>query len=457
MDAYIDLEECKNAKTIYYDYIQYKNTYGVLDSWNDIEKKIINTYTAIKKSKNNSINSDLPKFYKQSKNAIKNSLYYMYHKFGACFYIRIRNNKLILFNYIWNNNFNNRLSKYLIIDPKYANKYTKQNKNKWKISGAMIRVFDKKYEGYAIDFYYSETKYLLQKICSNFDIADCDFIVFGKDTLAIKKDLTEPYEEVVGDIKYKLTNDLKFKEYCPICSFDWNERYADIPLPTPDDIRRIFQLYVAPSCQNLYPHLPEISWNDKKPIAVFRGSYTGSSAKIKINPRLHISYLSTIWENDPKFNMKILDAGLSSKGGYLRGRKEINDKYIRFVDNNYWPYLLKNRLTHEEQTHYKYIIYIEGNVSAYRGAYLFSFGSVVLWVKSSKYHLWFESLLKDKNNCIMIENDLSDLVDKIKWLINNDNIAQQIAINGLKLYKEHLCKESILEYTANTINKIANC
>jgi hypothetical protein len=468
MDLYNTIEECKNASIkglTFNDYDKYKLYYNVFDSWNDIENKLLKTYNnpkfQINNYKNTFINNLKPNFYKQNKNAVRNSLYYMFYKYGSGYYVRIRNGELVIFGYLWNPNWINTLSKYLIIDPKYAKKYAYSNKNKWPVLGSMVRVYEKKYEGYGMDFYYSETKYLLQQICK--DLPDCDFIVANKDNLVIKKNLTEACEEIVGNISFPMQKQFIFNEYCPIFSYCWNERYCDLPLPTPDDILRIFKLYAPEKCINNYINLPEISWSKKKPTAVFRGSFTGSSANIKKNPRLNLSMLNYKWNFDSKYNDKnkidgipYLDAGLSSKGGFTRGRKDIDDRYIRFVDNNYWKYLLVEPLTHEQQSYYKYIIYVEGNVSAYRGAFLFSIGSVVLWVKSLKYYLWFEPKLIDNVNCIFIKHDLSDLAEKITWLKQNDDKASEIANNGLKFYNEFLTKEPIINYTINAISLACN-
>jgi hypothetical protein len=469
MDLYKSIDECKKATVTWYDEEKYKKNYHVLNTWQEIEQDILNTYKLPEHTdvKNEPIDPNgkyakllseiKPKYYKQTKTAIRNSLYYMFHKYGSGgYYVRIRNGELSIFAYIFNNDWENPLSEQLHIYPKFAKKYIHSNKKKWPILGAMIRVYEKKYEGYGMDFYYSETKYLLQQICNK--LPDCDFIVTNKDNLVIKKDLTEPCEEVVGRINEPLTSSLKFNEYCPLFSFSWNERYADMPLPTPDDVLRIYELYPAEKCKNLYINLPVVPWNEKIATAVFRGSYTGSSANIERNPRLHIAMINYKWKFNPRFNasnsvdhVRYLDAGLSSKGGFHRGRKEINDKYIRFVDDNYWEYMLVDPLSHEQQIRYKYVVYIEGNAAAYRGAFLFSMRSVVLWVKSSKYYCWFEPYLVDGVNCIMIEHNLSNLADKIKWLKQNDDKAEQIAIAGRALYDELFTKDAIESFAIQSI------
>jgi hypothetical protein len=459
MDLYDNINDCKQASITWTDYDKYKENYNVCDSWEEITNKLINTYN---KSNIHNNTKNIPEYYKQSKNAIQNSLYYMFYKFGACYYIRIRNGNLHVFSYIWNPKWENEHSNILLIDPKYYHKYKKSNKKKWGILGSLIRVYEKKYEGYGMDFYYSETKYLIQKLCEEYKMPDCDFIVANKDNLVIKKDLTEPNEEVVGSINKPLNKKYKFKEYCPIFSYCYNERYGDLPFPTPDDILRIFKLYPAGKCINNYLPFDLIPWKDRISSAVFRGSFTGSSSNIYHNPRLHIALLNSQWKYNSKYNEKnnidgirYLDAGISSNVGKVRGRKEINDKSIRFVDSNYWKQLLVEPLSHQEQSKYKYILYIEGNVSAYRGAFLFSMGCVVLWVKSHKYKLWFEPHLKDMVNCIIINNDLSNLEEKITWLKQNDKKAEEIANNGLEFYNLFLTKKPILEYTYNLI--VSSC
>lgn len=476
MDLYKSAEECKEAKTTFTDYAKYKAHYHVLDSWLDIDRELIKTYSApasLGKMSNTSVDANadpdgkyvkllakiMPRYYRQSKEAVRNSLYYMFYKYGSgAYYVRIRDGKLVLFCYLWNEEWENPLVEYLEIDPKMARRYARSNKNKWPVLGSMVRVYEKKYEGYAMDFYYSETKYLLLRLCENYDMPDCDFIVANKDNVVIKRDLSEACEELVGKPTAKLQMQYKFAEYCPIFSFSWNERYADIPLPTPDDVLRVYSLYPAEKCKNLYINLAPVAWDTRIASAVFRGSFTGNSARIDKNPRLHIAKMNYDWKYDARYNEKnpidgipYLNAGLSSKGGFTRGRKEMHDKYIRFVDNNYWQYVLVDPLSHEQQMQYKYVIYIEGNAAAYRGAFLFSLGAVVLWVRSPKYHLWFEPYLQDRINCIFVKFDLSDLAEKITWLKQNDLEAKKIAAEGRALYDRLLTRDAILAFSYQAI------
>jgi hypothetical protein len=455
MDATSDLEECKKINVLYTDYEVYKKHYNVLETWQEIEDNLLKNYVPnrIKISTscfdpegkyNDLIKSLRPNFYKNTKNAFTNSLKYVFNLFGKSYVLQIRNGKLVNFAYLHNKYYTNYLSKHLIVEPKYSAKY-RGDKRKWETLAGMIKPFEKKYVGYAMDFFYSEIKYLFQYLCDSGEMSDMDIIISHKDYLTIKKNLTEPNEEVVGSTTYKLDPMFRFSEYSPIISFCWNERYANLPIIPPDDIIRIFKLYVAPKCSNHYLGVVNTPWEDRKAVAVFRGSFTGGSCDTT-NPRLNISIMNTTTD--------LIDAGITHYMGKSRGRKKIDDKYIRFLDPSYEKYKV-GYLSHQEQTTYKYIVCIEGNISAFRGAFLFSLNSVVLWVKPMKYFLWFEPYLKDKHNCVFIEHDLSNLLSTVEWLRENDDKAHEIANNGYQFYSEFLTEKAV-EYSRFVLNSAIN-
>lgn len=469
MDIYIDKKECEKYadNIIFKDKQKFKEYYNVLYSWDDIIRTCLATYTRPKKtSKSNGkskhdplglykklIDDIKPNFYKQTRNAVENSLYYIFYKYRGGCYFRIRNNKLKLCCYLYNENYTNPNAKYMKIKNTHNN-----DKSKWVDLGGVIVPFVKEWQDYAIDFYVYEMRELIEQILKHHTIKDCDFIFSNKDRLCLKSDHTEASEEVVGSVNHAISSRFNFDEMIPILGFNWNERYVDFPMCTPDDIHRIFQIYTPPKCKNLYigfDNLPDINWHDKIPTVIFRGSFTGNSINIRRNPRLHISFLSSQWKysNNPE-DHNLLNAGITNFNGIRRGRKEINDEYIRFLDKNYIHQLSVNPLIYEQQLEYKYHIYIEGNVAAYRGSALFNLGGVVLWVKSLKYHLWFEPYLEDKKNVIFIENDLSNLKETIIWLKEHDDDAKLIAANGKKFYNTMLTKESILDYCQFVLNSL---
>ena len=109
----------------------------------------------------------------------------------------------------------------------------------------------------------------------------------------------------------------------------------------------------------------------------------------------------------------------------------------------------------KDQTYCKYLLNIEGNVSAYRYGSLFSTNSVVIKIKS-KYYLWFEPLLT-KNEFVELNSDFDeyDIAETIKYLKQNDSKAEEFANNGVKFfYNKYLNKDKISEYWFKLMIKI---
>jgi hypothetical protein len=218
-------------------------------------------------------------------------------------------------------------------------------------------------------------------------------------------------------------------------------------------MQRMLDLYIPPDCKNIYSveSALERNWTSKRSTAVFRGSFTGSSGDVLENPRLHVASLNRTWAADPARKL-YLDAGVTDVRGASRPRKSAERPNLEFANIGDLKKLVVPKLDYIAQSKYKYIIYIEGNVAAYRGAFMFAMQSVVIWVKSLKFHLWFEPRLEHKKNCMLVEHDLSDLEETIEWLRAHDDDAGKIAAAGRALYDELLQKDSMLDYMQYVLN-----
>ena len=76
-----------------------------------------------------------------------------------------------------------------------------------------------------------------------------------------------------------------------------------------------------------------------------------------------------------------------------------------------------------EDLRYKYVIAIDGNVSGFsRAPFLLLSNSVPLVVESKYRPLYFDSWIPWVHY-VPIKSDQSDLIEKIKWLIKNDDKA----------------------------------
>jgi len=263
------------------------------------------------------------------------------------------------------------------------------------------------------------------------------------------------------------------RSFYPILSFNTNDDFNDIAIPTNHEWQTITQQIFPSRCQEQYI-LPseEISWEDKKSIAVFRGNATGCSMKIKNNPRLHVSKLDVDWKEE-----KILDAAVvnfvkhtateeGDKKVYKGNDPKIINKFKKKISCGRWN-PEKKYMSLQDQSKFKYIINIEGNSAAYRLSYLLFTGSVILNVEC-KNKLWWETLWKPvnideiksndevKGHYIPITRNLNNLKKTITWCTQNDEICKKIANNAREFANTYMQKNAVFDYLKMIINKITN-
>jgi hypothetical protein len=243
-----------------------------------------------------------------------------------------------------------------------------------------------------------------------------------------------------------------YEKYLPILSNVTADNYADIPIPTWEDWSRVMSadgIMFSGNCRS-YSQSFDIKWRDKKPTAVFRGGSTGCGIDMETNPRLKVSYLSTIMEPD-KDGIPLLDAGITNWN--LRPRKFFNSRYLQTIEKNKLPFGLVDSLSPEKQSEYKYLINIDGHVSAFRLSLELNMGSVILLV-DSKWKMWFRKFLIPYVHYVPVKEDLSDLISQIKWCKNNDEKCEEIAHNARLFYEKYLSKDGILDYLQSLLCNI---
>ena len=103
---------------------------------------------------------------------------------------------------------------------------------------------------------------------------------------------------------------------------------------------------------------------------------------------------------------------------YWRENKNIPDEYFG------------DRVDYSELFKYKIFLIIDGNVIASNHMWGFASGSVPFIISNAK--CWFTPLLEPFVNYIPVAYDLSDLKEKIEWVVNNDDKAKIIMQNAIQ-------------------------
>jgi len=292
---------------------------------------------------------------------------------------------------------------------------------------------------------------LITEVCYTYNIPDVCFFISPRDFPILKKDRTHPYDRLYLPNKPPYLGNLFTISDIPIFSQSITNEYEDELIPNDDDIVGM----LCDSKKELYNTI----WESKKNMAVFRGSATGSGTTPENNPRLHLFELA-------KSNKKIMDVELIGLNEKIKVDEE---GYVRIIDSRKYPKMNKEykderSLSAKEQAKFKYIIHVQGHVAAFRLTRELAYGSLILKVQS-EWKTWYSDQLigwkisdnslegrklRDTAHYLIIESDLSNLVQTLKWCMENkrnDDICRDIAHRSLEFFKMHFSdKNYMLKY-----------
>ena len=244
------------------------------------------------------------------------------------------------------------------------------------------------------------------------DLPNGVFLFNLTDAVILRADGTHPFPMVVGpNVSIGKFGNSK---HIPIFSISGQLGYLDIPIPNYDDV-----LWALGKGARLSDFTTE--WNKKTVSqAVFRGGPTGCGYTESTNARIKIATMRS----------PLLDAGITVAGS----AKTIDSRSIKF-DPVYGLGVLNTgirpipRMSMVEQSRRKYIVHIDGNVSAYRLATTLATGSLILRV-ASDYTSWLDEHLRAGEHYIAIDADLSNLIETIEWCRAHDEECARIAARG---------------------------
>jgi hypothetical protein len=402
---------------------------------------------------------------------VENTFDYIFNKFKKGIFIKIRNGCLESFVPFSKAFYVNEWSDLIKINPKYLDSKDSQDSKSFekffKVQNDLSNEVNEKKYAFNVSkinldpsFWYGnncilryenpinegETNYaqiksMFLELCSERKVPDMEFFVNRRDFPILTRNGTEPYNNIYGDdVPLK---SYKFEKYLPILSMCTSDKYADVAIPTHEDWARIKSkegVFFPQKCRN-YNFKFNLNWESKKPIAVFRGSNTGCGFNVNNNPRLKLVKLGVEHPN-------MLDVGITNWN--LRIRKNKDSEYLQIPEVK--DLRLVGKLSPEKQSNYKYVINVDGHVSAFRLSLELSMGSCILMVKSSQnWKLWFSNMLEPYIHYVPVKSDLSDLVDQITWCRKNDEKCKKMAENSLDFYNKYLTKKGVLDNLQKTL------
>ncbi len=249
------------------------------------------------------------------------------------------------------------------------------------------------------------------------------FILNLTDAVILRRNNYEPFPMVTGDIPLK--PEFRHMHHLPIMSLSGEKKYSDIPFPNYDDV-----FIVMGKDMKFEDNI--VNWDDKKiNKAVFRGGPSGCGYTTKTNQRLKLVSIES----------PLLDAKVVGKGDTIDSNSIKFDPVhgLGMLNTGMKP---GNFMKMSEQSNYKYIVHVDGNVNAYRLLTTMMTGSLILRV-DSPYVSWVDHLMQPGKHYIMVKSDLSDLVKIIKWCEKHPERAREIAETGYQFAKKALTREFV--------------
>jgi len=432
------------------------------------------------------------------------TLNYLFNHMKCGIFVQIKNNEVNMYVPFVNKNYRNNwcegfamdppsLSEYYKLKSKYYRKENILPMEQWWANGNIICNEDsrpgEKDTQYWGDNLVAPFKEMLETLCRERCVPDCEIFFNKRDHPQLKANLTEPYDFCFEEMDRPLERE-KYATYAPILSFYCSEKFADLPVPTTEDwlsaIGLVFPASFIPDVRGGKIKKPSdlylkenfdkfhVEWQEKQNTCFFRGNATGGGTTPETNQRIHLAQVCRDWDREGKngnLKEKLLDAGFTN---YNVRDKKLFGEPMRFTKKDQLGVDRSGFVDMYKQGMFKYILYVEGHCAANRYSFLMRLGSVVIKVESrcEASEMWFFPLLvpyagSRSNNIpveaglegadhVPIKADLSDLHEKILWCRENDEKCRQIAENAKLKHERWLSKDSILDYLQVVFTKVAS-
>jgi hypothetical protein len=388
--------------------------------------------------------------------AFRNSLKYLFFKIKFGIYVQIKSNKLTMFVPFNNQNFKNNWSNLIKLPPNTSwSQYNKEkaqtiqskyinwepDPTKWEIDNCVLDTRASRNYKLINASYYID---MLEQTLANHKVSDVEFFISHRDFPVLKSDYTQPYDQLYSSTTEPLEHKYTNKQFLPICGMSGSDGFQDIMLPTVDDWEIVSQKIFYGMCRDQYKGFEdqiETKWSNKIDKVIFRGATTDCGYDEKTSAR-YLAHKLSVEGDIPE-----LDAGIT--------KLWFNDIQLANSDLSY-PKRLKpvDPIPFVQMSKYKYILNIDGSVTAFRLSAELAFGSVILKV-DSKYKIWYLHLLEPWIHYIPIKSDLSDLKEKIEWCKANQSKCETIGTNAKNFYSQYISKQIMMDYVQQILNLIS--
>lgn len=361
-----------------------------------------------------------------------NTFRYIFHKFKKGIFVAIRSGQIACFlpftNAAYTNEWSARITN-VTLEQLRALEITKPM-HLWYANNFLFRADDNDHFDTNVDAVHD----MLKAVCSEHTLFDATFFVNKRDFPILRRDGNEAYDHVFGDNVPLVSH--AHGSYAPIFGFTSHTAFCDIAIPTAScwmSLSRRDKKYFVGDRSSIYENdvtaARETSWQQRQSKVVFRGSNTGfrRTAIVRaFQSHAMCDFAITKWQTRPRIVRRALML-VSAESG------------VRMADP---------MSTAEQARQYRFVLNVDGHVTAYRLFDELRAGLCVLLV-ASPYHMWLHAFIKPYVHYVPVAADCSDLDSRIAWCLENDATCERIASNAASL--SVLNRTGLLETLAGII------
>ena len=287
--------------------------------------------------------------WRMTEDALNSTLNYIYNKLShTCYMLCIANNKKKIYKLSSmriSPSFQQAIQAQLLNIDKNNLITDDQKKYIKEFSTGPIRIMQCILKHYNFEQSQTDNEYLT--LLNDVIIPDGVYILNLTDAVILHNHNNEPFPSITGNKQLGYKYDKSY--YIPILSLSGQKQYSDIPIPNYDDVQIVLNL------KDLKAHEYITSWKDKKiHKAIFRGGPAGCGYTLTTNQRLNLLSIRS----------PLIDAKIVSKTPTIDSKAiKFDPKYgIGMKNTNLKP---GSFVSMKDQSNYKYIIHVDGNVNAY--------------------------------------------------------------------------------------------
>lgn len=360
---------------------------------------------------------------------IRNTISYFARVFKEVFYVRVRDGKLLFL-------------RVGVPQDEWRTWMTRYDKSVDFRSRVLWNSVPKRFvewdeDDYYFSFYQGELLWYLEKIAPR--LRDTDFVINHRDQVCVPDENGNPTPHLLRtpDESLKYATPL-----LPVFSLCGRSDFRDLLFMNPDDIYRVASTrfgIVFPSRGHkafVEPN-PSVPWKDRISKIVFRGRPTGFGEVRNIRIQAY-----KYFGRNPNFDIGLTAKMPAHRRYYYQGEKLPAPKNSHPVAPN---------VAFETFAKYKFILYMDGNVAAYRLATLFSTGCLVFILKQ-EFSLWCDEYLKHQYNCVYAET-FAELDELVSYYLIHEDEARLIARRGLETHQQYFTSH-IFDWGVRAINAV---